>query len=132
MSRFVVLQHDAPSGLHWDFMLQAKGVLKTWSLECPPDDPACTAARALPDHRVHYLDYEGEVSGGRGHVVRWDQGTYETIARSDEAWEVRLTGAKLAGRALLVRPSAANAPPDAWQFTWRADAGSIAGPDQDD
>ena len=36
----------------------------------------CSAIR-LPDHRKHYLDYEGEVSGDRGTVSRIDSGTYE-------------------------------------------------------
>ncbi|EMI54619.1 hypothetical protein [Rhodopirellula sallentina] len=36
-------------------------------------------ATLLPDHRVRYLDYDGEVSGNRGCVQRLVTGTYETI-----------------------------------------------------
>ena len=40
---------------------------------------ACSATR-LPDHRKHYLDYEGEISGNRGTVARIDAGTYEQLS----------------------------------------------------
>lgn len=33
-------------------------------------------AQRLPDHRRLYLDYEGAVSGNRGHVSRLARGTY--------------------------------------------------------
>src|SRR5262249_60769057 len=35
MPRYVVLEHDHP-GLHWDFMLEAGAVLRTWRLSAPP------------------------------------------------------------------------------------------------
>ena len=40
---------------------------------------ACPATR-LPDHRKHYLDYEGEVTGNRGIVSRIDAGIYEQLS----------------------------------------------------
>ena len=76
MPRFVILRHDAPQGLHFDFLLEVSGVLRTWALPQPPDSGVEMACKALPDHRVEYLDYEGPVSGGRGTVDRWDWGTY--------------------------------------------------------
>jgi hypothetical protein len=78
--RFVILEHDHPT-LHWDLMLEANGVLRTWRLTTPPQTPGeVIEAFALPDHRLHYLDYEGPVSGGRGVVKRWDAGDYEETA----------------------------------------------------
>ena len=62
-------------------MLETGSVLSAWSI--PPQCPAGTSftcpATPLPDHRTHYLDYEGEVTGNRGMVVRIDTGTYEQI-----------------------------------------------------
>lgn len=77
MPRFVVLQHDAPRGRHWDFMLETQGALATWSLAEAPDAAAEIAAEALADHRREYLEYEGPVSEDRGSVTRWDRGEYE-------------------------------------------------------
>jgi len=76
MPRFVILRHDAPRRLHFDFLLEVSGGLKTWALPQSPQDGVEMVCEALPDHRQGYLDYEGPVSGGRGTVTRWDWGTY--------------------------------------------------------
>ena len=36
MPRFVILEHDLAE-LHWDFMLEAGGVLRTWRFAAPPE-----------------------------------------------------------------------------------------------
>ncbi len=105
MPRFVILQHDHPY-LHWDLMLQSGEVLRTWRLEKPPSSGnEAIAAIALGDHRLMYLDYEGPVSGGRGAVARWDQGTYSEAvpeqAPATQRVEVHLHGDRLAGKAVL-------------------------------
>jgi len=74
MPRYVILEHDAADGRHWDFMLAGGEALATWALAERPDAAGPVAARSLADHRVAYLDYEGPISGGRGSVTRWDQG----------------------------------------------------------
>jgi hypothetical protein len=79
MPRFVLLEHDHPE-LHWDFMLEDGPVLKTWRLAHPFGEPGqVIAATALGDHRIAYLDYEGPVSGNRGHVIRRLSGTYRMV-----------------------------------------------------
>jgi len=82
MHRFVILYHQSPAGEHWDVMLETDSALTTWSI--PPQclsgaSFVCPAIR-LPDHRKHYLDYEGEVSGNRGTVSRIESGTYEPLS----------------------------------------------------
>ena len=102
MPRFVILEHDHPT-LHWDLMLEDGAALKTWRLPQPPgqeasgDETRVADAVALPDHRLMYLDYEGPVSGDRGHVKRWDAGTYESLGRDAATWTVRLAGARWDG-----------------------------------
>jgi predicted heme/steroid binding protein len=118
MSRFVVLEHESPRGRHWDFMLEMGGVLATWALAQPPDSTGVMTVEALPDHRPAYLDYEGPISGGRGSVTRWDQGTYQRMHQSDAELAVRLEGGKLTGRAMLTRlPGEAGR----WQFSFLPD-----------
>jgi hypothetical protein len=78
MPRYVILTHDHPFP-HWDFMLEAEGVLRTWRLLAEPAARQSVPAERLADHRLAYLDYEGPVSGGRGSVARWDHGTYDTV-----------------------------------------------------
>jgi hypothetical protein len=97
MPRFVILEHDFPT-LHWDFMLEVNGVLRTWRLPQAPADGREMVAEALGDHRLAYLDYEGPVSNKRGSVKRWDRGQYEAMDEAEEGrWGVRLMGERLAG-----------------------------------
>lgn len=111
MPRFVVLEHDHPE-LHWDLMLEAAGGLRTWRLSSPPAAGEVVRAAASFDHRLHYLDYEGPVSGGRGHVQRWDGGTFSLELDSDDRLIVHFEGQRLRGRAHLERVAE-----DVWRLT---------------
>lgn len=120
MPRFVVLRHDPPRGgtrpLHWDFMLESGGVLRTWALDRPPDEDAGVErfADALADHRIAYLEFEGEVSGGRGSVTRWDCGDYNAISWQANQIIVDLQGSRLHGRAYF---NQIDSPSQRWRFT---------------
>jgi len=103
MPRFVILRHDDSRGVHFDFMLEAGDVLKTWALPQPPQSGVEMLCKALDDHRLAYLDYEGPVSGDRGSVTQWDQGTYEVVAQDAATWTVDLRGEQLSGRVTLRR-----------------------------
>lgn len=101
MPRFVILTHDHPF-LHWDFLLEWGGVLRSWRLlELPRESPCAIFAEALPDHRRLYLDYEGPVSRNRGAVQRWDWGEYELLEDSPNGMRIRLSGQKVQGEAVL-------------------------------
>jgi hypothetical protein len=102
MPRFVILEHDHPN-LHWDFMLEAGGRLRTWRLAEPPGAGPSVPAEPIADHRPAYLDYEGPVSGDRGTVRRWDAGEFEWVADEATRLVVRLDGARVRGRFALVR-----------------------------
>lgn len=118
MPRFVVLIHDHPQ-LHWDFMLESTGVLRTWRLDHEPHLPTAITAMPLPDHRLFYLEYEGPVSGDRGHVQRWDQGIYELLDATPERLTVALHGTRLKGQATLEMPA-----DDAGWFRYAAEPSS--------
>lgn len=96
MPRFVILEHDFPS-LHWDLMLEANEVLRTWRLDAPPQLGVSIAAEAIPDHRLLYLVYEGPISGNRGRVVRWDHGTFVELIHEEDHLIARLEGQRLRG-----------------------------------
>jgi hypothetical protein len=55
------------------------------------------AADKLPNHRLHYLDYEGDVSGDRGHVRQTDAGVYDLVEENASAIVVSLCGENLRG-----------------------------------
>lgn len=116
--RFVVLEHRW-NGVHWDFMLEHGESLRTWALDEPIVAGAESPARALPDHRLAYLDYEGPISGDRGSVARVDRGVYVPLEWTDERVRVRLIGRQLVGEAVLwtERPERDDAPPMNWKFS---------------
>jgi hypothetical protein len=122
MPRFVVLEHSTPPGnsrpLHWDFMLESGDVLRTWALAAEPSTGPVVPAELLPDHRMAYLDYEGPVSGGRGTVRRWDAGSYEVVAETDDSLVLALSGQRLSGTARLSLIDDGDRP---WQFEYSAD-----------
>lgn len=91
MLRYAILTHDWPH-LHWDFMLEQAGVLKTWRLDFEPVSNKWITATPLPDHRIEYLNYEGPVSGNRGEVTQWDAGTYAISSKFPRETWVLLSG----------------------------------------
>ena len=100
--RFVVLEH-AWNGVHWDLMLEAGGRLQTWAVDSPIKPGVELEARALADHRLEYLAYEGPISGDRGSVRRVDEGRFETIDWGPDQVRVRLQGVQLVGELTLNR-----------------------------
>lgn len=75
--RYVVLWHTGHGPDHFDLMYEhAPGspTLVTWRV-APPVGEGETGVESLVPHRRAYLDYEGEVSNGRGSVGRVDAGT---------------------------------------------------------
>jgi hypothetical protein len=96
--RFVVLEHRW-DGVHWDFMVEiAPGsALRTWAIDAEPTTGRDLPARALADHRRAYLTHEGEVSGGRGTVRRWDEGTCDVEVWRIDRVRLVLGGGQLTG-----------------------------------
>ncbi len=125
MPRFVILHHATPPGYlrpsHHDLMLEHGPALRTWACESLPVAGATVAAEQLADHRLAYLDYEGEVSGGRGRVARVAAGEYELLAESDGLIQVRLASPQLAGMLTLSR-EADN--PQRWRVSLASDDSS--------
>lgn len=101
--RFVLLEHRW-NGAHWDLMLDTGLALATWAIDAPIVAGRDLPARALPDHRRVYLEYEGDVSGGRGTVRRVDQGTYEVRLWTPRLVRIRLSGTQLVGAVELRGP----------------------------
>jgi len=90
---------------HFDLMLEKDGRLITFELQLLPIAGEKIAVRPLPSHRVDYLDYEGPVLQGRGHVTQWTKGNYVTASESLEKWIVELYSPRLTARVVLIRPA---------------------------
>jgi DNA ligase D-like protein (predicted 3'-phosphoesterase) len=118
--RFVI-QHHLASSEHYDFRLEADGVLLSWAVpKGPSTDPRDKRlAVRTEDHPLDYIDFEGTIPSGEyggGAVIVWDVGTWEHLTTDDAGQPVsvadalanghlsfRLAGEKLAGGFTLQR-----------------------------
>ena len=97
IKQFVLLHHRLSDSHHWDLMLDLGQALATWQLLDDPTGIDTVRARPLGDHRRIYLDYEGPVSGNRGHVTRLDRGEYHNLERGPNRWQFHMDGTILRG-----------------------------------
>lgn len=107
-TRFVVLRHSAPGGVHWDLMIERGEKLATWRLARAPlaDDARPIEAEPIGDHRRAYLEYEGPVSGDRGRVDRHDTGTCRVLESGEDGWRIEFSGRHLVGSYSLCKSPA--------------------------
>lgn len=109
----MVLRHEAPDGVHFDWLLDPpvkhalpEGRLWTLRVALPPEQwlqGGQFEARELAPHRRAYLEYEGEVSGGRGSVRRVAAGLYQSRAWRRERVELDVRMEEWTLRVVLAR-----------------------------
>ena len=127
---FVVQLHHARAR-HYDFRLEADGVLKSWAV---PKGPSMRAgerrlAVQVEDHPLDYAAFEGTIPEGQygaGHVALFDRGVWapegdalERIAAGK--LDFALEGERLRGRFTLVRTGSGARQPQ-WLLIKRSDA----------
>lgn len=124
-ARFVVQMHRA-TRLHYDFRLEADGVLKSWAIPKGPsfDTAEKRLAMAVEDHPLDYRDFEGVIPDGNygaGEVIVWDRGTYRLLEGTDlteqiahGSVKIEMFGKKLRGGFALVHIKGRGGEANAW------------------
>jgi len=98
-------------------MLESGDVLLTWQLKREPrhSEDLPIEAHRIADHRKAYLDYEGPISGDRGHVSRVDRGELAIQESQEDKVRFDLLGKRLTGTFRLRREG------EQWVFEPAAD-----------
>ena len=113
--RYAILRHEGIPEPHYDLMFETLPglALSTWRSAAWPIE-APTPVRRLKDHRPAFLEFEGELTGHRGHVARVAGGACAVEIGEGAVWTVSLlTGAppqslvlrQIEGEAWEARPS---------------------------
>ena len=122
---FVIQMHRA-TRLHWDFRLEADGVLKSWAVPKGPSlDPSeKRLAMHVEDHPFDYRTFEGIIPKGNygaGEVIVWDRGTYRLQEGTSTTEQIKkgslkfeLFGKKLRGGFALVRIKGRDGEENTW------------------
>jgi bifunctional non-homologous end joining protein LigD len=109
-----VQQHRA-TRLHWDFRLEAAGLMPSWAVTKGPTLIAGEKRLAMKteDHPLDYRTFEGvipEGNYGAGEVIVWDEGFYQLFEGDDPVAQIAkgklkivLAGHKLKGLFTLVK-----------------------------
>nr|WP_312445232.1 DNA ligase D [Brevundimonas naejangsanensis] len=138
--RFVIQRHAA-TRLHYDFRIEADGVLKSWAVtKAPSRDPAIKRlAVEVEDHPLDYGDFEGTIPAGNygaGTVQLWDVGSWEPQeADLEAAWargqiKMILHGERLKGKWALIRLKSDRGKPSKrnnWLLLKEKDEHAVAG-----
>jgi len=138
--RFVIQRHAA-TRLHYDFRIEADGVLKSWAVtKAPSRDPAIKRlAVEVEDHPLDYGDFEGTIPAGNygaGTVQLWDVGNWEPQeADLEAAWargqiKMILHGERLKGKWALIRLKSDRGKPSKrnnWLLLKEKDEHAVAG-----
>lgn len=107
-ARFVILYHQVGPNTdrdhdHWDLMFEFENNLKTWALNANPFTSTSISATQLTDHRLIYLEYQGDVGGGRGVVSQLECGEYTLESSSADQFVAKLAGKNFIGSVKLSR-----------------------------
>jgi bifunctional non-homologous end joining protein LigD len=109
------VQEHRATRLHWDFRLEAGGVMPSWAVTKGPTMVAGEKRLAMKteDHPMDYRTFEGvipEGNYGAGEVIVWDEGFYRLFEGDDPVEQIAkgklkvvVAGHKLKGLFTLVK-----------------------------
>ena len=99
LPQFVILRHDVGAAFdrtdqtHFDWMFESDETLVTWStapIEITRSD-LDVVAEQIADHRLAYLEIEGDIGDDRGTVTRVARGEFDPIRWDKDRLHAELT-----------------------------------------
>jgi len=112
--RFVILRHEVghdfqrTSENHCDWMFEyptaGSVLLKTWTTACVDLNslPIETPALAVADHRIDYLEIQGDIGGNRGTVTQIASGRYRLLEDCSDRFAAEMVWRSAGQRKLLI------------------------------
>ena len=117
MSRFALLRHESPQGIHWDLLLEAGKTLRTWALPELPAEGVEVVCRALPITGSRISTTRARFPADADRSVRGTTAPISSTATTPRGWQLSSTERNLRGRMLIERVPES---PGQWRLRWRA------------
>jgi bifunctional non-homologous end joining protein LigD len=105
LKRFVIQRHEREGErVHWDLMLEQRGILETYRVNEPPEEWGSRPVEAVKifDHPLKFLTYEGSVNKGKGSVTIADAGTYRILSQSENQLKADFAGTVIKGKKEII------------------------------
>jgi hypothetical protein len=126
-TRSVLLEHTLPdASVHFDWLIKRPHASdpppehRMVTFRCaddPLESPGAWTGTRIPDHRAHYLEYEGPVSGDRGAVRRIWRCPCRLLLETPERVEVELHIPNRPPRRFSLRATPTTEDSDAWSVS---------------
>jgi len=103
-----VIHHHFTSLEHFDLMFEKDDYLETWQIDLKNFNLFLNGETVktllIKNHSKRYLFYQGQLSSGKGKIVRYDSGSYQERLRDQKKIIYELEGFKLKGT-LNIKPN---------------------------
>ncbi len=103
--KFIILYHFGIDETHYDLMLEAEGSLDSWRI---PEknfkqllNGETIEVISIKPHNKKYLNFEGELTDGKGSVKIYDKGTTSYKRNENIQFDVLIFGSEISGKLIF-------------------------------
>ena len=103
MPQLVIQEHSRQGEVHYDLMLESVEALWTWRFDRFPGSEPEQRCERIQDHDRRFLEYEGDLSPGKGRVRIVESGTFDLLSAREDQVHFTARGQKVVGTCRLIQ-----------------------------